>query len=220
MHGPVASLTPEFWMDQEQDLHEARLRYALGAVMNSRADSLLDIGCGSGTLLKRAVRQARFRRIVGLEVSGEALAVARRELRDHLHGGEPLELIQGSCLDDPQRLAGFDAAALVETIEHLDPRHLSRLETNLFAHACPGTIVVTTPNREYNVLYGLHQDERRDPDHRFEWDRRRFGAWAHRLARQHGYQVCISGIGEAHPEFGCPTQAARFTRRLVDNAVA
>lgn len=207
-------------MDQEQDLHEARLRYALGAVINSRAQSLLDIGCGSGTLLKRAVNVERFRRIVGLEVSGEALAVARRELQHHLGVGKRLELVQGSCLDDQDRLAGFDAAALVETIEHLDPRHLSRLETNLFAHARPATVVVTTPNREYNVLYGLHEAERRDPDHRFEWDRRRFRTWAQRLARQYGYQVVISGIGEAHPEFGCPTQAARFTRCLVDTAVA
>ena len=205
-------------MDQDQDLHEARLRYALGAVINSRAGSLLDIGCGSGTLLKHAVKECQFRRIVGLEVSGEALAVARRDLREHLLAGQRLELVQGSCLDDPQRLAGFDAAALVETIEHLDPRHLSRLETNLFAHARPATVVVTTPNQEYNTLYGLHEGERRDPDHRFEWNRRRFGTWAQRLARQHGYQVFISGIGEAHPEFGCPTQAARFTRRAEQAA--
>lgn len=200
-------------MDQPLALHEARLNYVLGTLVNSHARSLLDLGCGSGALLKQAVVETQFRRILGIEVSPQALAVARRELAEHLYS-EParLSLVQGSCLEDDTTPTGFDAAALVETIEHVDPRRLAALEHNLFGRARPGTVVITTPNHEYNVLYGLEPGELRDADHRFEWSRSRFRAWSLRLARQYGYQVAFSGIGEAHPEYGCPTQAARFSR--------
>lgn len=195
-------------------LHDARLRFVLGALLDSGAESILDLGCGSGTLLKRAVDQKQFLRIVGVEVSAEALAVARRELaiHDQQRRDERLSLINGSYLDEDDRLQGFDAAALVETIEHIDPKRLCVLEKTVFAAYQLGTVVVTTPNQEYNVLYGLHAGEVRDPDHRFEWTRLKFRTWARRIGRQYGYRVVFGNIGEAHPEFGSPTQAARFIR--------
>lgn len=195
-------------------LHDERLCFVLGALLDSGAESVLDLGCGSGTLLKRAVLQKQFQQIVGVEVSAEALAVARRELGIHeqQRSDARLSLINGSYLDENARLQGFDAAALVETIEHVDPKRLSILEKTVFATFRPGTVVVTTPNQEYNVLYGLHNGEFRDPDHRFEWTRLKFRTWAKRIGHQFGYRVVFGNIGEAHPEFGSPTQAARFIR--------
>ncbi|MEX0729834.1 MAG: methyltransferase [Aquisalimonadaceae bacterium] len=185
----------------------------MGALLNSGAKTVLDLGCGSGTLLKRALIQQQFLRIVGVEVSGQALAVARRELASHIDSDRGrLSLINGSYLVEDSRLHGFDAAALVETIEHVDPRRLSLLENTLFAMYRPSTVVVTTPNKEYNVLYGLSDNEVRDPDHQFEWSRLKFRSWAARIGRQHGYRVIYGNIGESHPVFGSPTQAARFTR--------
>jgi len=182
-------------------------------VLGSGAESVLDLGCGSGAFLKRAAHQQQLQRIVGVEASEEALAVARRELGPFMR--EPsgkVSLINGSFLDEDRDLTGFDAAVLVETIEHLDPRRLSRLEQALFVSYHPATIVLTTPNREYNVLYGLASHELREPDHQFEWSRPRFQSWAQRLARQHGYRVSFGNIGEYHPTFGTPTQAAKFSR--------
>lgn len=194
-------------------MHDTRLNFVLGALLDSGAETLLDLGCGSGAFLKRAAGQPQFRRIVGVETSQEALAVARRELAPHINGDAGrLSLIHGSYLDENEALTGFDAAVLVETIEHLDPRHLSLLERTVFIQYRPITVIVTTPNKEYNVLYGLGENEFRDPDHRFEWTRLKFRSWATRIARQYGYRVIFGNIGEAHPGFGTPTQAARFTR--------
>lgn len=208
-----ASRRPEGTMEAPLELHDARLTFALGTVLNREARSLVDVGCGSGALLKRAAAEPQLRRLSGIEVSTQALAVARRELAPFLSAGDDrITLEQASCLEGEAPLHGFDAATLVETIEHLDPRHLSALEHNLFRRARPATVVVTTPNREYNALYGLAAGELRDSDHRFEWDRARFRSWARRVARAHGYRLVFSGIGEAHPERGCPSQAVRFER--------
>lgn len=194
-------------------LHDARLDFVLGSLLNSGAESVLDLGCGSGAFLKYAATQKQFRRIVGVDTSEESLAVARRELAPHIEDGtKSISLINGSYLTENMTLAGFDAAVLIETIEHLDPRRLSVLERILFVAYRPTTIVLTTPNKEYNVLYGLGEDELREPDHRFEWSRLRFRSWSTRLARQYGYRVLFGNVGECHPVFGTPTQAARFTR--------
>ena len=165
--------------------------------------------------MKKAANHDQFQRIVGVEVSDEALAVARRELAPRIGDEEGrVSLISASYLDDKLQLADFDAAVLVETIEHLDPRRLSMLERTLFVAHRPATIVVTTPNREYNVLYGVEAGEVRDPDHRFDGTRIKLRAWAFRIFREYGYRVTfgLGNIGEAPPAFGTPTQAARFTR--------
>ena len=194
-------------------LHDARLNFVLGALLDSGAETVLDLGCGSGAFLKRAVAEARFARIVGVESSGIALAVARRELAAELAtAGGKLSLVSTSFLEEDERLKGFDAAVLVETIEHIDPRRLSRLEQTVFAAYQPSTVIVTTPNQEYNVLLGLEDGRYRDPDHRFEWTRLKFRSWATRIARQFGYRVMFGNIGEGHPGYGSPTQAARFAR--------
>ena len=200
--------------DHAPALHEARLRFALGAVEAAGARSLLDLGCGSGALLKPALALPRLERIVGVERSSQAVAVARRELAAYLEGPEPrLTLIAGSFLEGlPEPGLHCDAVTLVETIEHLPPDRLDALAGCVFEAAAPALVVVTTPNRDYNPLYGLATHEHRDPDHRFEWGRGRFRAWAARLAGRTGYRVTHGAIGESDPTRGAPTQAAVFRR--------
>jgi hypothetical protein len=71
-------------------------------------------------------------------------------------------------------------------------------------------VVITTPNREYNTLLGLRPDEFRHPDHRFEWERRRFEGWSRGVARRNGYSVEFDGVGPANAWFGSSTQMAVF----------
>lgn len=52
-----------------------------------------------------------------------------------------MKLIQGSLLYRDQRLHGYDAAAVVEVIEHLAPARLAAFERVLFAAARPGMVV-------------------------------------------------------------------------------
>ncbi len=202
-------------MTQMTSLHEQRLDRVCQMLKASGARSVLDLGCGSGSLIYRLLRERQFERITGLEQSGQSLMQVRDMLAS-LHQPElasRLTLIRGSYLDVDASLQGFDAAAMVETIEHVPPQQLSEVERAVFGAYQPQTLVLTTPNREYNPLFDLAPGEFREPDHKFEWPRNRFRQWVQGVASRNGYEVRIGGIGDEHPELGHPTQTAVFTRR-------
>ena len=126
---------------------------------------------------------------------------------------ERIRLIHGSLMYRDKRLEGFDAAAVVEVVEHLDPPRLSAFERVLFEFARPRTVVLTTPNREYNVMWpNLAAGAFRHEDHRFEWSREQFQRWATGLAERHGYSVQFQPVGPEHPEYGSPTQMGVFRK--------
>lgn len=194
------------------ELHEQRLSAVVSVLRASNAASVADLGCGSGTLVTRLLAHERFKRIIAVDQSGSALQELRRQppVAEAERSGR-LRLDTRSYLDYAPHLCDVDAAAMVETIEHLDPGHLSLAETLVFGRYGPGTVVVTTPNVEFNPLYGLGPGERRDPDHQFEWSRDRFRRWSHGVARRHGYRVRFQDIGELDPDLGGPTQMAIFS---------
>jgi 3' terminal RNA ribose 2'-O-methyltransferase Hen1 len=195
-------------------LNEERHGAVLSALRASGARSVLDLGCGEGKLLRQLIADRQFERIVGLDVSIRSLELASRRLNlDRLseRQAERIKLIHGSLIYRDKRLSGFDAAALVEVIEHLDPPRLSALERVLFEFARPKAVVMTTPNREYNVMWEtLPAGEFRHGDHRFEWNRQEFQDWANRVAKQHGYSVRFLPIGPVDAAVGSPTQMAVF----------
>ena len=193
-------LGPEETLEQTVSLNEQRHGTVLAALRGSGARSVLDLGCGEGKLLRELMADRQFERIVGLDVSIRSLEIAHRRLNlDRLpeRQAERIKLIHGSLIYRDQRLANFDAAAVVEVIEHLDPPRLSALERVLFEFARPKTVVVTTPNREYNVKWEtLPAGQFRHADHRFEWTRQEFQDWANRVAAQHGYAVRFVPVGQ------------------------
>jgi 3' terminal RNA ribose 2'-O-methyltransferase Hen1 len=154
--------------------------------------------------------------VLGLDVSYRALEAAARRL--HLDTMAPrqrerVELLQGALTYRDRRLEGYDAAAVVEVIEHLDLPRLGAFERVVFAHARPRTVIVTTPNVEYNARFEtMPAGSLRHRDHRFEWSRAQLADWAGAVAERHGYQVAFSGIGPEDSELGCPTQMAVFRR--------
>lgn len=183
------------------------------ARLQGRARRVLDLGCGSGQLLHRLAGEKQFEEIVGLETCRHALVRARQLLAAHSQASfSRLALINGSYTEPQPSLCGYDAAAMVETIEHIKPGLLSAAEEIVFGQMRPQVIYLTTPNREYNPLFGLRPGELREPDHKFEWDRARFGQWAQGVARRNGYRVVLGGIGDEDPECGPPTQTAYFSR--------
>jgi 3' terminal RNA ribose 2'-O-methyltransferase Hen1 len=208
---PSAAETPK------RRLNDERLDRVVDELKRTGARSVLDLGCGSGRLLARLLAERQFDRIVGLDASSRELDMAA----DRLHLDELPEsrrqritLLQGALTYRDRRLSGFDAAAVVEVIEHLDPPRLSAFADAVFAVARPTTIVLTTPNAEYNARYeSLDPEDFRHADHRFEWSRAEFGTWARSIADQFGYEVSIAGIGEADAELGAPTQMGVFTCR-------
>ena len=218
--------------DQEQDageesverqvsLHERRLTAVLGVITASGARSVLDLGCGSGKLLAELVKEPGLQRIVGLDVSHRALEGAARRLHTDSMAPrqrERVQLLHGSLTYRDSRLHGFDAAAVVEVIEHLDPPRIVAFEKVVFGHARPETVILTTPNAEYNALLtGLPAGSFRHGDHRFEWTRPQLRAWAEGVAARYGYRAELSGIGPqgtgpGGADLGCPSQLAVFRR--------
>jgi 3' terminal RNA ribose 2'-O-methyltransferase Hen1 len=207
--------TEEQEMEEQIRLHDLRMGAVVSALKSVGARRVLDLGCGSGKLLERLLPDPHFTEIVGLDVSHRSLDVAERRL--HLERLSPearerIKLLHGSLTYRDRRIEGYDAAAVVEVIEHLDPWRLGAFERVLFDACRPGTVVVTTPNREYNALFeGLEPGKLRHRDHRFEWTRSEFADWAQDVGTRSGYGFRLLGVGPEDPDLGPPTQMAVFT---------
>jgi 3' terminal RNA ribose 2'-O-methyltransferase Hen1 len=204
-------------LERPISLNEQRLGAVVAALRASGARRVLDLGCGAGSLLRELLRDKQFEEIVGLDVSIRTLEAAQRRLKvDRLPTMQAnrLRLIHGSLMYRDKRLEGFAAAAVVEVVEHLDPPRLTAFEQVLFEFARPTTVVLTTPNREYNVTWEtLPAGQFRHPDHRFEWTRQEFQGWAEAVAGRFGYTVRFLPVGPEHDRLGPPTQMGVFQRK-------
>ncbi len=197
-------------------LNTLRLEAVRKAVLESGAGSVIDLGCGSAPLTGMLLKETQIRKITACDVASRALEKAEQRLRmDRMPSTlrNKLSLIQGSLTYRDVRFEGYDCACIVEVIEHIEPLRIPAFERVIFEFAKPGTVILTTPNREYNVLYeGLAENELRHRDHRFEWTREEFRQWTEHVCRQFGYSCVISGIGDMDETKGQPTQMGVFTR--------
>ncbi|MEX2570257.1 MAG: methyltransferase domain-containing protein [Gemmatimonadota bacterium] len=198
--------------DRSTPLHEERLDAVATVLISSGASSVIDLGCGPGALLQRLLVERRFSHLLGVDTSAAALMVAERRL-DAISPAEERRwsLEHASFMEPARQWRRFEAAAMVETVEHVPPGDLSRLERSVFALTRPELVVITTPNRDYNVHFGLRDDEFRHPDHRFEWSRAKFHRWARGVAERNGYTVRLQDVGRADALLGAPSQMAVFT---------
>lgn len=211
-----APATREPAKEKAVPLNARRLEAVHAALRACGARRVLDLGCGEGKLLRLLVRDRSFEQVTGVDVSTHALTVAARRLKIGAASGTPdgrVRLLHGSLLHRDRRLEGFDAAAAVEVVEHLEPAHLGMFARALFEFARPRVVVLTTPNREYNAVWeALPAGDRRHADHRFEWTRAEFREWAEGVAARFGYAVTFTPVGDEHTDFGPPTQMGVFTR--------
>ena len=197
-------------------LHQARHEWVVETFRKAGAKRILDIGCSHARLLRLLAEVPEFTEITGTDASVHALEIADRRLklkRRRKSGDSRIRLIQSALTYRDERLAGYDAAAVVEVVEHIDPERLDAFERALFGHARPALVALTTPNREHNVRFEfLEPGKLRHRDHRFEWTRSEFATWARAAAERHGYRVEIGEIGPEDAEVGAPTQSALFHR--------
>jgi len=206
-------------VEERISLNQQRLAAVIGALKQCGSSRVIDLGCGEGKLLKALLQDNSFTEIVGVDVSYHALELAKERL--HLERlptmqRDRLKLLQGSLTYRDKRLCGYDAAAVVEVIEHLDPPRLAAFERVIFEFTQPNTVVLTTPNIEYNVKFEtLPAGKLRHKDHRFEWTRQEFQNWAHKVAGIFGYSVQFLPIGDEDLEVGAPTQMAVFSKNYI-----
>jgi len=203
-------------LERKLRLADVRVDAVADALLRRHPNRVIDLGCGEGKLLRRLIREKGLDAVVGVDVSHRCLEIAASRLRlDRMpdRKRERIDLIHGSLTYRDDRFAGFDAAACAEVIEHIDPGRLPFFERVVFEFARPGVVVLTTPNAEYNVRFeGMAPGAFRHRDHRFEWTRKEFAAWASGVAERHGYSVTFEPVGDEDPEVGPPTQMGVFTR--------
>ena len=177
---------------------------------------MVDLGCGEGNLIGRLMAETAVSEVLGVDVSIGALDKAEKRL--HLDDmserrRERVRLIQGALTYTDERTRGFDIATVIEVIEHVDQERLDVFGRVLFGDAAPRVVIVTTPNREYNVMFpNLETGAMRHRDHRFEWTREEFSQWSQAICEHYGYTVSFTPIGASEPKTGAPTQMAVFTK--------
>ena len=203
-------------LEERISLNQQRLGAVLSVLRQVGARRVLDLGCGEGRLLSLLLDDPSFTEVVGVDVSPRVLERASDRLNLATMAPrkrERIKLLQGSLMYRDVRLSGFDAAAVVEVVEHLDPPRLAAFERVLFEQARPATVVMTTPNREYNPKFEtLPAGSFRHKDHRFEWTREEFRAWADAVSNKHRYSISFLAIGPDDPAVGSPTQMGVFRR--------
>ena len=197
-------------------LNTKRLEAVKNAVLESGASSVIDLGCGEGKLTAMLLEEKQIKRVGAADVAVRVLEKAKQNLRyDRMppYKKNKLTLMQASLTYKDPRFSGYDAACVVEVIEHLDPMRIPAFERVLFEFAAPGTVILTTPNKEYNAHYEwLSKDNLRHDDHRFEWSREEFAKWTAHICETFGYTVEINEIGDVDEEFGSPTQMGVFRK--------
>ena len=197
-------------------LNTRRLEAVRSAVVESGATSVIDLGCGECKLTSMLLEEKQIKRVGAADVAVRALEKAKQNLRyDRMppYKKEKLTLMQASLTYKDPRFSGYDAACLVEVLEHLDPMRIPAFERVVFEFAVPHTVIVTTPNKEYNTNYEwLSEGNLRHNDHRFEWSRDEFAKWTEHICQTFGYTVERSEIGDVDEEFGAPTQMGVFRK--------
>ncbi|MBI6121458.1 3' terminal RNA ribose 2'-O-methyltransferase Hen1 [Salegentibacter maritimus] len=201
-------------LEKKETLHQQRLKLVLEKLKDSGAKKVIDLGCGEGKLIRMMLKEKQFQNITGMDISYSELTKCKERLHwDEMapRQKERIDLFQGALTYKDKRLEGYDAAAIVEVIEHMDENRLKSFERVVFEFAKPKNVVLTTPNGEYNVMYeNLEAGTMRHTDHRFEWTRKEFENWANQVAENNNYSVQFEPIGEVDEKVGAPSQMAIF----------
>jgi 3' terminal RNA ribose 2'-O-methyltransferase Hen1 len=191
------------WEDPDDNSpHQQRHSRIVGDIAEWRARTVIDLGCGEGKLLERLVRIAPDMRVVGIEPSAREIERARKKLSNN--PGKNLdprvEFVHGSAMYGDERFKGFDAAVLSEVIEHVDEERLSLLARSVFGIMAPRRVIITTPNGDYNKVFGFFPGEFRHADHRFEWTMTECRAWVDGVTATYDYEAEITPVGGRNPE--------------------
>ncbi|GIY89661.1 small RNA 2'-O-methyltransferase [Caerostris darwini] len=188
-------------------------------------EKVVDFGCAQGAFIKYLKKLPFVTEISCVDVHEPSLDSASYASRPHAwdyvfkrHKPLSIKIYKGSALENDRRLQGYSAVTCIELIEHLDPKHLESLASNIFGFIRPKVAIFTTPNCEFNILFPDLKGFRHW-DHKFEWNRKEFEEWCNTvLDKFPDYTVKLQGVGDPPPEsshVGPLSQLAVFTLKLT-----
>lgn len=195
----------------KQTLNTIRLNTVAEKIKELNVDSVVDLGCGEGKLLKLIIENTNVSKVIGADIDIKSLKIASKKLK-YDSEGERLQLVQSSAVYYDKRFKDVDLICLVEVIEHIDEHRLQFVIDTVFNNYKPKNIIITTPNVEYNNVYEMNDDDFRHDDHRFEWTRAEFEKWCNDICSEYGYKVTFNTVGEVDEKYGSSTQMGVFEK--------
>jgi len=203
---------------EKKYLNDIRLDSVFNELVQNKIYSVIDIGCGEGKLIQKLIKSSQFNKIAGMDVSYKELLKAKaRMFFDEMAPRQKsrIDLFHGSIVYKDERLRIYQAATVIEVIEHLDEEKLHIFEKVLFEYTNPEFIIITTPNIEFNETYKkINKQDLRHHDHRFEWTREEFQSWSEKLAKKYNYNIEFKNVGESIKDIGSPTQMGIFKHKI------
>lgn len=155
-------------------LSEQRKLWLLTIIRTQLITSVLDVGCGEGSLLWSLSNAAywlpdtlpgfiyaHIRTLHGLDISSESLEHARGAITPSppstysLPRWEPLNasLWKGGLQRVNEELKGVECIVASEVIEHLPPRAFAAFAPVLLGYYAPRLLLLTTPSYAFNRLF-------------------------------------------------------------------
>ena len=194
--------------EKHTSLNTMRYEAIVNQVKQLQHSIVIDMGAGEGKLTEQLAQIKTIDKLYAVDPSNAALMKMTKRFSDAEFSVTPT-IQWGSLYYEEDNFRKADVFILCEVIEHINEDRLPQLMHLITDTYAPKSIIITTPNAEYNRVYELQQ--MRHDDHRFEWTRAQFKAWCSKVSPQ--YELHFEGIGVEHPAYGTPTQMCVMTRR-------
>ncbi|XP_020114657.1 small RNA 2'-O-methyltransferase-like isoform X1 [Ananas comosus] len=179
-------------------LSKQRVEFAVRHINESQATTLVDFGCGSGSLLDSLMEHTTsLEKIVGVDISRKSLTRAAKVI-EHMEEDQAL-------LFEDIALSSFCPRILVVSTPNYEYNPILQRSS--------------VPNKEDDSEDKSGPCKFRNNDHKFEWTRAQFEHWANKLILRHDYSVEFSGVGGlGNIEPGFASQIAVFRRNILNLA--
>jgi len=192
---------------------------------NPRVERMADFGCAEGGFVTRLKKLPYLTTLYAVDISDSSLDECQERAApipwDIIFGrfvSLELSVVKADITKNDPLFQNLDAITCIELIEHLPAEQLKCFPATVFGFFKPRIVIISTPNREFNVLFPTLKDGRfRHWDHKFEWTRDQFQPWCHDICKSYGYTVEFSGVGQTSDQtthhVGFCTQIAIFTQQ-------